>query len=41
VLPQQHDHTREQPHHLVVGYRLRGRFLTPELVRQFLKLFQK
>jgi hypothetical protein len=41
VLPQQHDHACEHPHHLVVGYRLRGRFLTRELVRQCLKLFQK
>ncbi|MGH3889385.1 MAG: hypothetical protein ACRDSZ_22970 [Pseudonocardiaceae bacterium] len=41
VLPEQHDNTREQPHHLVVEYRLRGRLLTAELVRQCLKLFQK
>ncbi len=41
VLPQQHDNTREQPHHLVVEYRLRGPLLTAELVRQCLKLFQK
>jgi hypothetical protein len=41
VLAQQHGHTREQPHHLVFEYRLRGRLITTELVRQGLNLIQK
>jgi hypothetical protein len=39
VLPEQHDHTRKQPHRLVLEDWLRDRFLTAELVRQCLKLF--
>ncbi len=41
VLPEQHDRTCDQPRRLVFEYRLDGRFLTVELVRQCLKLFQK
>jgi hypothetical protein len=39
VLPQQHNHTREQPHCLLFKNWLRDRFLTAELVCQCLKLF--
>lgn len=41
VLPQQHDHTREQAHCLLFECRLRDRLLTAELVLQHLELFQK
>jgi hypothetical protein len=38
VLPQQHNHAREQPLGLLFKDWLRDRFFTAELVRQCLKL---